>query len=161
MSRISCCSRFCRRYASSTVTLRFLLDEGFPLRVLEGIRDGEDVLVASARLVDQNHVVRTERARFTKGLRERVRGFERWDQALFLEGELECGNHLGIGRRGEAGTSGVQEACQDWRDPHVVEASSHAVSLIHLPVAILQEVGLVALSDADARIRTRQPNRVL
>src|SRR6478609_1450965 len=107
MSRISCCSRFCCRYASSTVTLRFLLDERFPLRILEGIRDGEDVFVTTTRLIDQNHVLGAERGCFREGLGESVRRLERGNQAFFFDGQLERGDHLGIGCGSEARTPAV------------------------------------------------------
>src|SRR6478752_6721043 len=137
MSRISCCSRFCRRYASSTITLRFLLDERFPLRVLEGIRDGEDVLIATARLINQDHVFGTEGGGFDERLRKGVRGLERRDQAFLADGELECGHYLGVAGGLEARPPGLVKGGQDGRDPDVVEASRNAVGLIHLPVAIL------------------------
>ena len=51
-------------YLSSTVLLRLVLDECAPARVVKGIGNGEYVLVATAGLVDDDHVVRRQLPHF-------------------------------------------------------------------------------------------------
>src|SRR5437016_694344 len=98
MSRMSLLCRRRRISASSTVRLRLADDELAPRRIVERIRDGEDVLVTAARLVDEDDVLGRELRRLLEGLGERVRRFERRDDALLAHGERERVHHLAIGR---------------------------------------------------------------
>src|SRR6478735_9272024 len=131
MCVISKISFFCRRsfrYCSSTaIALRLLLDELFPFGIFEGVGDGEDVFVASTRLIDQHHVVRRQRADLFEGLGEGVRRLERRDQTFFADGELERLDHLGVGRGLEARALRLVEVRQDWRYADVVEPGRDAV----------------------------------
>src|SRR5690606_28913567 len=98
MRRMGCSCRRSRMYVSSTIRLRFLDDEALPLGVVEGIRDGEDVFVAAARVVDEDAVVGRELPRLFERLDERVGGFERGDEALLAHGQRERVGDLGVGR---------------------------------------------------------------
>src|SRR5690606_27736819 len=60
ISRMSLSCRRRRISASSTIRLRLVDDERAPRGVVEGVRDGEDVFVAAARLVDEDRVVGRE-----------------------------------------------------------------------------------------------------
>src|ERR1044071_5117026 len=71
ISRISCfCRRSFRYCSSTTITLRLLLNEGFPLWILKRVRHREDVFVAATGLIDQNDVVRRQRPHLFEGLGE-------------------------------------------------------------------------------------------
>src|SRR5688500_11277040 len=89
ISRMSRESLRLRSSASSTVSLRLVHDEFAPRRILERIRDREDVLVTATGLIDQNHSIARQLRRFLERLRKRVRRLERGNDAFFANRERE------------------------------------------------------------------------
>ena len=145
---------------TSTVGLRLLLDELLPLGVVEGIGNGEDVLVSTAGLVDEDRLARVHVGRFLEGLDEGVGRLERWDEALFAYREGQRVDDLVVRGGLEAHALLLVKIGEDGRDAHVVEARRDAVGVLHLTISVLEEVGLVPLCDADEGISIGEARRV-
>ncbi|VTR66606.1 hypothetical protein DESC_490016 [Desulfosarcina cetonica] len=146
-----------RIWDSSMVLFRLLDDELFPFGVVEGIGDGEDILVTTAGLVDQDDLVGGHRRRLLEGTREGMGRFQGRDDPLLLHGQTHRRDHFLIRGAFEAHAPLLLEVGEDRRHAHVIQTGGNGVGLAHLAVGVLQKVSLVPLGHAHAGVGGAKP----
>src|SRR5438132_4443187 len=102
--------------------------------------DGAHVLVAAPGKVDEEHLVARQRRRELGGVRKRVRGFERGNDALDPAAISERRQRLQVGDRNVRCTAVILEPCVLGADAWIIEPGRDRVRLDDLPVRVLQQV---------------------
>src|SRR5882724_3402185 len=92
---------------------------------------------------------------------EGVGRLERGDQPFLLDRQRQRLNDLAVRRGLEAHAPGALQVRENRRHADVVEPGGDAVRVAHLAVVVLDEIGAIALGDADPGVLAGQARSVL
>src|ERR1700684_2497795 len=128
-------------------------EERVELLVGERVGEDEQVLVATAGDIDDDHFVFGQPGSQLDDVGDRVRGLQCWQDALGPGQQVDSLDHRVIARACEADPAMIVKVSQLGADTRVVQARGDAVRGGQLPVVVLQEHRLVPLGDAGAAVR--------
>src|SRR3546814_10725386 len=112
--------------------------------------DLENILVPSARAVDDDDLVLAQRRRDAFGGGDGVRRLQRGDDALQLGQLLKARERFFVGHRLIPHAADLVQPGMLGADAGVVEAGRDAVRLGDLAVLVLEQIGLVAMEATGA-----------
>src|ERR1700722_11490019 len=122
----------------------------YALRSLDIQLTGENshILVTASREIDYQYVMRRHGRCNPHAFSDRVSAFECRENAFCPSESNDRFEHMGIVRRDILGATTIVQRRMFWADGGVIQTGGHRMSQRHLPIFILQNIGICALQNA-------------
>src|SRR5271163_3180298 len=121
----------------------------------EGLGDRAHILVAAAGQIHDHDLFLWQLRRQLDCVRHRMRALECGDYSFGFGQHLQRIQRLGVGHRGVFGAAHVVQPRMLGAYAGIIEACGDRMGLANLAQFVLQQVGFVAVQDADTALRNR------